>query len=112
MEIIGKSRWRRVLCGGSLCEDLYKPKNKAAYKRYIFKCAHHTSCYKKTTFARISAHGRVEPLAFLHFWHILGSDMEITPDARAHNAMAPSKEELRACFEEHGVAFEASYFDP
>ena len=52
--------------------DIYKPKGKRRYLRYILKCSHHDKCYKRRSAAMCRSFGECEPIAFLIAWHNKG----------------------------------------
>ena len=48
MDVFGSDNsWKAVRDGAKCRIDNYKPKLKARYLRFIFKCQFHTCCYKK-----------------------------------------------------------------
>ena len=113
MDVFGSDNsWKAVRDGAKCRIDNYKPKLKARYLRFIFKCQFHTCCYKKRTLSATTRHGRVEPLAYLHVWHLLGSNLAVVPDKQTHVKKRPSKEQVAEWVAINGADFTAEYFDP
>ena len=112
MDIVGQvPRWSVFPDGSKVRADEYTPKNKTKYQRYILKCAHHTGCTKKRTFAKSETHGRVEPLAYLFVWHLLGANRDVVPPKAEHLKKLPNSEQIAAWVAANGALFEEMFSD-
>ena len=70
----GISKFYVLPAGGPRVKlDLYKPKAKRRYKRWIGECQEHANCKRKRSTLHGKVHGRLEPLAYIAAWSEAGA---------------------------------------
>jgi hypothetical protein len=88
--------------------EYYKPKRKAAYRRWIIRCDFHDSCEAKRTTQACKRHGALEPIAYLMVWHEAGR--HVGPDKSAHRDVPkPTSVQIDEWIAEHGPRYDGVF---
>ena len=101
--------WRRAAGGEPRLKcEYYKPKRKAAYRRWIIRCDFHDSCEAKRTTQACKRHGALEPIAYLMVWHEAGR--HVGPDKSAHRDVPkPTSVQIDEWIAEHGPRYDGVF---
>lgn len=91
--------------GGGVCFTEYFPVNRPSYANWMFQCPHHHNCFRTMGLGprNTSAHGELEPLAYLHVWR----DVPPHPDKTHRNTDVPDRAAVTAFFEAHQPELQA-----